>query len=77
MGNLSDTERPAQPRPLCETMPNAVRAAIHNGNTLSDIRLDRWADTYRCGTESIRLEWDRQLSIKSQLPDNSFDVEGK
>lgn len=65
------------PRPVCETLPNAVRAAILHENTLADIRLDKWADTYRCGVETIRQEWERQLSIKSQEPSNSYEVEGK
>ena len=73
----SPDSRPVPPRPVFQTMPCAVRAAILNENTLSDIRLEKWADTYRCSSESIRLEWERQLSLKSQEPDNAFDVEGK
>lgn len=65
------------PRPVCETMPNAVRTALLHENTLADIRLDKWADTYRCGVEDIRAEWERQLSIKSQQPSYDFDSEGK
>jgi hypothetical protein len=77
VGNLSDAERPRAPRPLCETMPRAVAAAIGCGNSLSDIRLDKWAATYRCGVEDIRRAWDAELSLRSQHPSNSFDVEGK
>lgn len=77
MGNLTPSERPANPRPLCETMPRAVAAAIHAGNSLGDIKLDRWAMTYRCGVDEVRAEWERQMSVKSQAPDNAFDCEGK
>lgn len=77
MGNLTDAERPSPPRPLCETMPRAVAAAIHSGNSLADIKLDRWAMTYHCETEDIRRAWDAELSRVSQQPSNSFDVEGK
>lgn len=74
---LSPDTRPAKPRPVFETMPNAVRAAIHHGNTLGDINLIRWADTYRCSVEDIRLAWDAELTRRSQEPDNAFDCEGK
>jgi hypothetical protein len=77
MGNLTDAERAQAPRPLCETMPRAVACAISAGNTLSHIRIDRWAETYRCGVEDIRQAWDAELSRRSQQPSNSFDVEGK
>jgi len=77
MGNLTDTERPVPPRPLCETMPRAVSAAISAGNGLADIRLEKWAETYRCGVEDIRRSWEDELSRVSQQPSNSFDVEGK
>ena len=78
MGNLCDAERPIPPRPMCETMPRAVAAAIHCGNSLSDIRIDRWAETYRCGTEDIRNAWDAELSRVSRQPQNSFETpEGK
>lgn len=77
MGNLTPSERPANPRPLCETMPRAVAAAIRCGNSLGDIKLDRWAMTYRCGVEDIRQAWDAELSRVSQRPINDFDVEGK
>lgn len=77
MGNLTPSERPANPRPLCETMPRAVAAAIAHGNTLSDIRLSAWASTYKCSDEAIRQAWDAELSRVSQRPINDFDVEGK
>jgi hypothetical protein len=77
VGNLTPSERPAKPRPLCETMPRAVAAAIGCGNGLSDIRLEKWAETYRCGVEDIRRAWEAELSRISRQPINSYDVEGK
>jgi hypothetical protein len=78
MGNLTDAERANAPRPLCETMPRAVAAAINCGNSLSDIKLDRWAATYRCGVEDIRLAWDAELSRVSRHAQNQYEApEGK
>lgn len=69
--------RIAPAKPAYVSMPNAVRAAILAGNTLADIRLPRWADTYRTSEEAIRQAWDAELSRQSQQPQNSYDVEGK
>ena len=77
MGNLTDSERPVPPRPLCETMPRAVATAIAHGKGINEMNLGRWADTYRCGVEDIRAAWDAELSRVSQSPDNPFDCEGK
>lgn len=74
---LSPDTRPAKPRPVFETMPNAVRAAIICGNTLADIKLPSWATTYRCGVEDIRLAWEAELTRRSQEPTNQYDTEGK
>lgn len=66
------------PKPAYVSMPAAVRAAILAENTLADIRLDKWADTYRCGVEDIRQAWDAELSRQSQQPQNSYEQpEGK
>ena len=65
------------PKPVYVSMPAAVAAAIAHGNTLSDIRLPRWAETYRTTEERIRQAWEAELSRVSQVPINSYDVEGK
>lgn len=78
MGNMTPEERPVPPRPLCETMPRAVACAISAGNTLSHIRLDKWAETYRCGVEDIRRAWEAEMTWRSREPTNSFEThEGK
>jgi hypothetical protein len=75
---MAERALPIQPpRPVCETMPNAVRTAILHENTLADINLSRWADTYRCGVEDIRQAWEAELGRQTQQPQNDFDVEGK
>ena len=75
---MAERALPIQPpRPVCETMPNAVRTAILHGNTISDVRLDRWAESYRCGVEDIRQAWEQEMTRQSQQPINDFDVEGK
>lgn len=65
------------PKPAYVSMPNAVRAAILSGNSLSDINVCRWASTYATTPERIKDAWEAELSRVSQQPSNSFDVEGK
>lgn len=75
---MAERELPiVPPKPAFVSMPAAVAAAIAHGNSLSDIRLPRWAETYRTSEEAIRQAWEAEMSRKSQQPDNSFDVEGK
>jgi hypothetical protein len=77
VGNLTEAERPQPRRPAFVSMPAAVACAIHHGNTLSDINLCRWADTYATTPERIKDAWEAELTRRSQEPSNSFDVEGK
>jgi hypothetical protein len=77
MGNLTDAERPTPPKPAYVSMPAAVAAAIQHGNALADIRLTAWADTYSTTPERIKDAWDAELSRRSLMPTNSYDVEGK
>ena len=66
------------PRPAYCSLPAAVKAAIAHGNSIADLNLARWAETYSpATTEDIRNEWERQLSEASLSPNNSYDVEGK
>ncbi len=65
------------PKPAYVSMPAAVAAAIAHGNQLTDIRVDRWAATYRCGVEDIRQAWECELTRRSQEPSNQYDSEGK
>jgi hypothetical protein len=75
---MAAREDPIQaPRPAFISLPSAVKAAIAHGNGLADIRPEAWAATYGCSSEAVRLEWERQQSIASLNPRNSFDVEGK
>lgn len=77
MGNLTDAERPQPPRPAFHSMPAAVAAAIAHGNSLSDINVCRWASTYRCEPTAIQQAWEAEMTRRSQVPSNSYDVEGK
>jgi hypothetical protein len=75
---MASRELPIQPpRPLVYSMPNAVRAAILSGNSLSDIRLCAWAATYGCEPAAISEAWEQEMTRQSQQPINDFDVEGK
>ena len=62
---------------MTSTLTNAVRAAIQHGNTLAGIKADKWAETYRVDTETIRIAWEAELSRISLAPDNMYDGEGK
>lgn len=59
------------------SLPNAVKAAIEHGNALTDIRPEYWALTYRCSTEAVKDEWERQTWERTTKPQNSFQMEGK
>lgn len=56
------------PRPVFETLPAAVHAAIQHGNTYTDIRPDAWSRTFDCGIEQVKAEWERQMWIHTQKP---------
>jgi len=56
------------PRPAFESLPAACFAAITHGNTLVDIRVPRWAQTYGCSEEQVKAEWERQMWIHTQKP---------
>jgi hypothetical protein len=77
MGNMTPSERPAQPKPAFISMPAAVACAIAHGNSLSEINLMRWGQTYQCEPEAIRQAWEAEISRRSLEPSNSFEVEGK
>jgi hypothetical protein len=68
-----------QPRPLCDTLPKAIAAFIAADWTDRSLMLvPAWAQTYRCQLADVRSEWERQMSVKSQLPDNTCQIpEGK
>ena len=70
--------RISPPKPAFVSMPAAVAAAISHGNSLSDIRLPKWAETYRTSEEAIRQAWEAELSRTSQEPSNQYETpEGK
>ena len=62
---------------MTTTLTKAVRAAIQHGNTLANIRADKWAETYHVDTETVRIAWEAELSRISLLPDNMYDGDGK
>ena len=64
--------------PVFRSLPNAIRAAIREGNTLSDINPMRWSITYgNCGVEHVRAVWERIQSETSLQPQNSYEEGGK
>lgn len=78
MGNLTDAERPSKPRPLAYLLPKAISAFIAADWTdRTKMLVPSWAATFHVGPEDVRAEWDRQMSIKSQFPDNQYEEGGK
>ena len=57
---------------MITTLANAVRAAIIAGNTLADIRAEKWAATYRVTTEDVRAAWEAELTRTSLSPSNMY-----
>ena len=61
---------------MTNTLANACRTAIQHGNALSDINPAKWAETYNCMSEEIRIAWEAELTRISRVPDNMYQ-EGK
>lgn len=53
-------DRAENPRPLYETLPKAVAAAIAHGN--ETINAVKWAETYHCKPDEVTAEFTRQLT---------------
>lgn len=70
-------ERCEQPKPAYHSLPNAIRAAIREGNTLANINLLKWCETYDCELEPFRECWERIQSEMSLMPGNAFEEHGK
>jgi hypothetical protein len=58
-------------------LPKAIAAFIKDNCDRTKMHVPSWAVTFKCGVEDVRAEWERQMSVKSQTPDNQFDCEGK
>jgi hypothetical protein len=78
MGNLAADELPTPPRPLGYLLPKAIQAFIETEWTdRTKMIVPAWAATFHVEADSVREEWDRQMTVKSQSPDNAFEIEGK
>jgi hypothetical protein len=56
----------------------AIAAFIANKCDRYQMSVPAWAQTYNCEPDAVRSEWERQMSVKSQLPDNICEIpEGK
>jgi len=61
------------PRPVFETLPKAVAAAIAHGNTLPDLNVPRWAATYGCSEADVMQAFEEAQWLHTQQPQNSFE----
>jgi hypothetical protein len=78
MGNLQPSERPADPRHLAYLLPKAIAAFIAADWTdRTKMLVPAWAATFHCDSDAVRAEWERQMSVKSQVPNNAYETEGK
>jgi hypothetical protein len=73
MGNLTDAERPAPPRPLAYLLPKAVAAFISHRCDRFKMLVPFWAETFHVQPDDVRAEWERQMTVKSQSPDNAYE----
>lgn len=62
--------------PLNNSLKSAIRLAIRHGNSIADVNLARWSETYgNCGPEHIRLTWESIQSEMSLSPVNQYEEE--
>lgn len=74
MGNLTDAERPANPRHLAYLLPKAIAAFIAAEWTdRTKMLVPAWADTFHTGVDEVRAEWDRQMSSYSRQQHNNCE----
>lgn len=66
-------DRPCAPRPVFETLPKAVNAAIEHGNSHLTVKLEAWAKTYGCTAEQVNAEFLKQQAARSLTPCGEFD----
>lgn len=60
------------------TLANAIAAFIAHNCDRSKMCVPAWAATYGCDLDSVRTEWEAQMTAKSLGgPDNQYDSEGK
>ena len=70
--------KPCPPRPVFETLPAAVEAALNFGNfDPLKLNLERWAQTYSLTAEQVKAEFDRQRQKRSLTPCHAEEFEGK
>lgn len=78
MGNLTDAERPSDPRHLAYLLPKAIAAFIAADWTdRTKMLVPAWAATFHCGVDQVRAEWERQMSEHSLQPQNKYEESGK
>lgn len=65
------------PRPLAYLLPKAIGAFISHGCDRFKMVVPAWGNTFHVEPDDVRAEWEKQMSIKSQSPNNAFEVEGK
>ena len=56
------------------SLRNACKAAIEHGNSLSDIIVPKWAETFHCSEEDVKSAWEAVLTERSRQPQNNCEV---
>lgn len=66
------------PRAPFYALPKAIAAFIAHSCDRTKMNVPAWAATYPpASVEDVRSEWEKQMSVKSQSPDNAYETEGK
>jgi hypothetical protein len=65
------------PRPLGYLLPKAIQAFIAHGCDRYKMLVPAWAATFHVEADFVREEWERQMAVKSQSPDNMYEESGK
>lgn len=67
------------PRPLFDSLPKAVEAALDHENLPGNILFERWAATFNTSARKIAAEFEKQRRERAtRIPPNSIEGgEGK
>ena len=60
---------------LHQSLRSAADLAVADGNTLANIVVARWAETYRASIEEVRAAFDAALSKQSLTPNNYEEMD--
>lgn len=57
------------------SLPFACEAAIRAGTDRGKLNIPRWALTFKCSEEAVRVAWEEALTKLSQQAQNNCEVQ--